>query len=172
MRDPENFTDDHVETVAQRADRNWTELTQELRVTQTGVQILTAFLLILPFQQRFEQITGHERVLYLALVSLAVITTVLMVTPVSLHRFLFQRGRKVEIVRVSNRITAVALVFLALTLIGTVAFVFDVVLGGFAGWLGAIASALVIVSLWAMLPLRVRRHYSTRAASTPRNRPL
>lgn len=172
MRVPEPHADDQVESVAQRADRNWTELTQELRVTQTGVQILTAFLLILPFQQRFELITGHERVLYLALVSLAVITTTLMVAPVSLHRFLFQRGRKVEIVRVANRITSVALVFLGLTLIGTVAFVFDVVLGGFAGWLGALAAALVISSLWAVLPWSVRRHYATRVASTPRERSL
>lgn len=172
MNTSEDMSGERIESVAERADRNWTELTQELRVTQTGVQILTAFLLILPFQQRFEYITGHERTLYLALVSLAVVTTVLMVAPVSLHRFLFQRGRKVEIVRISNRITAVALVFLGLTLVGTVAFVFDVVLGGVAGWFAAVASALVLGSLWAAFPLGVRRHYSGRSASTPRGRPL
>lgn len=157
------------ETVAQRADRNWTELTQELRVTQTGVQILTAFLLILPFQQRFEAITGYERALYLALVSLAVITTVLMVAPVSLHRFLFQQGRKVEIVQVSNHITAVALVFLGLTFTGTVAFVFDVVLGGISGWIAALAASVLIASLWVGLPVRVKQRFAHTEALTRRD---
>lgn len=147
---------ERVETPAMRADRNWTELTQELRVSQTGVQILTAFLLMLPFQQRFSEITDGQRTLYLVLVSLSIITTVLMVAPVSLHRFLFQRGRKPRTVQVANRLTVVALIFLGLTFTGTVAFVFSVVLGGMATWIAALATCLVLVCLWLLLPWRAR----------------
>lgn len=158
------------ESDAERADRNWTELTQEMRVTQTGVQILTAFLLILPFQQRFADITGYERVLYLALVSLAVVTTVLMVAPVSLHRFLFHQGRKVEIVHVSNHITSVALVFLGLTFTGTISFVFDVVLGGLAGWIAAGAALIFITAVWVGLPVRVRQRFAHTTARAQQDR--
>lgn len=153
------MTDDvrgRTESLVERADRNWTELTQELRVTQTGVQILTAFLLILPFQQRFAEVAGGHEVFYLSLVSLAITTTALMVAPVSLHRFLFHRGRKMRIVQIANRITAVALVFLALTLIGTVAFVFTVVVGGVSVWIAAGVTALLLLSLWLFLPWRAR----------------
>lgn len=145
------------ETPAMRADRNWTELTQELRVSQTGVQILTAFLLILPFQQRFpELIDGAKLTLYLVLVSLAIITTILMVAPVSLHRFLFQRGRKVRMVHISNRLTTLALVFLGLTIAGCVAFIFAVVLGQFWGWIAAAGAVVLLAGLWLILPWLAR----------------
>lgn len=147
---------DHGETLAERADRNWSELTQELRVTQTGVQILTAFLLILPFQQRFTDITVGQRTLYLVLISLALITTILMVAPVSLHRALFHRGRKARIVHIANRITVTALVFLGLTIVGTVAFVFNVVVGIFAMWIAVSLTVVLIVSMWLFLPWRAR----------------
>lgn len=147
---------DRTESLAMRADRNWTELTQELRVSQTGVQILTAFLLMLPFQQRFAEINDGQRGLYLVLVSLSIVTTILMVAPVSLHRFLFQRGRKVRMVQIANRITTIALVFLGLTITGTVAFVFSVVVGPSAVWIATGATALSLAMLWLLLPWRAR----------------
>lgn len=147
---------DHNETLAERADRNWSELTQELRVTQTGVQILTAFLLILPFQQRFTDTTDGQRALYLVLISLALITTILMVAPVTLHRALFHRGRKARIVQISNRITVTALVFLGLTIIGTVAFVFNVVVGVVAMWIAVVFTAVLLIGMWLFLPWRAR----------------
>lgn len=144
------------ESSTERADRNWTELTQELRVSQTGVQILTAFLLILPFQQRFAGLSAGQYALYLVLVSLSIITTILMVAPVTLHRFLFGRGRKAEVVRISNGITVAALLFLGLTIIGAVAFVFSVVASGPLPWIAAIVTALLILGLWLVLPWRAR----------------
>src|SRR3712207_4786869 len=81
--------DGRHETPAERSDRNWNGLLQELRVTQTGVQILTGFLLTLPFQERFEDLDGYQRTLYLVLVLLAILTTGLITAPVSLHRILF-----------------------------------------------------------------------------------
>lgn len=150
------ISEDRNESPVERADRNWTELTQELRVTQTGVQILTGFLLILPFQQRFSDITDGQRLFYLVLMSLAIITTALMVAPVSLHRLFFQRGRKARTVQVANRITIVALVFLGLTLTGSVAFVFSIVVGGMCVWISAVLTALLLLSLWLALPWTAR----------------
>lgn len=145
-----------AESLEERADRNWTELTQELRVTQTGVQILTAFLLILPFQPRFEELTDTQRTLYLVLVSFGFLTTALMVAPVTLHRFLFQRGQKMEIVLVSNHITVIGLISLGFLITGTVAFVFNIVLGGMATWIAPLGAGLLLVSVWLVLPWRVR----------------
>src|SRR5674536_216271 len=86
--------DGRRETPAERLDRNWNEILQELRVTQTGIQILTGFLLTVPFQQRFAELTADQRRIYLTLVVLASVTTGLLVAPVSLHRWLFRRGAK------------------------------------------------------------------------------
>ena len=73
----------------QRRDRNWADLLRELRVIQTGVQLLTGFLLTLPFQSRFEQLTHFQQVVHLVTLSAAVISTGFLIAPVSLHRFLF-----------------------------------------------------------------------------------
>src|SRR5271156_7011703 len=81
------------ETETQRLDRNWNSLLQELRVVQTGVQLLTGFLLTLPFQQRFDVLSPSMRDVYLTTVCLAVSATVLLITPVSIHRMLFRRHR-------------------------------------------------------------------------------
>ncbi|ROR74204.1 DUF6328 family protein [Bogoriella caseilytica] len=145
------------ETAVQRADRNWNELAQELRVTQTGTQILTAFLLTLPFQPRFADLSSRQETHYLVLVGLAVLTTALMVAPVSLHRFLFQRGRKPEMVRVADRLTRVGLITLALVVIGTTTFVFDIVLGEPATWIAAAACTVLLLALWLGLPWRIGR---------------
>src|SRR5689334_8609310 len=96
--------DGRDETEAERLDRNWTELLQELRVTQTGTQILTGFLLTIPFQQRFAALDPGQLTVYLVLVGFAALATILALAPVSLHRSLFRTGRKGEIVRLSNRL--------------------------------------------------------------------
>ena len=87
------------ETDAERYDRNWSELIQELRVAQTGVQVLAGFLLTLPFTHRFFDIGDGHRVVYLVAFSLAVITVGLMTAPVALHRFLFGHHEKDVLVR-------------------------------------------------------------------------
>ena len=81
------------ETETQRLDRNWLSLLQELRVVQTGVQLLTGFLLTLPFQQRFETLDTTMRVVYLVTVGCSVGATVLLESPVAMHRLLFRRHR-------------------------------------------------------------------------------
>ncbi|OSG24010.1 DUF6328 family protein, partial [Salmonella enterica] len=90
------------ETYVERMDRNWDELMQELRVTQTGAQILVGFLLTIPFQQTFADLDDYQRTLYLVLVVLAVTGTSLIIAPVAMHRALFRKGRKPELVRWAN----------------------------------------------------------------------
>ncbi len=85
------------------------ELLQELRVLQTGVQILAGFLLTLPFQSRFETLDDFQVTLYLANVALAALTTALILLPVSVHRRLFRLRLKATLVSSADRITKVAL---------------------------------------------------------------
>ena len=95
-------TDGRNETVNERMDRNWNEILQELRVTQTGTQIFTGFLLTIAFQQRFGQLTTFQIRVYLVLVVAAVFTTALGLAPVNLHRSLFRKGAKLIIVETAH----------------------------------------------------------------------
>src|SRR5690606_24473953 len=94
--------DDRKESRDERMDRNFVELLQELRVLQTGTQILAGFLMTLPFQSRFPELSDYHRVLFLVAIVLAFLTTVLLVGPVSVHRALFRQHRKADLVRVSH----------------------------------------------------------------------
>jgi hypothetical protein len=145
---------ERIETETERIERNWAELLQELRVTQTGVQILTGFLLTLAFQQRFTELDGFQVGLYLFLVSGSAFTTILGLAPVSLHRRLFRQGAKARIVMIANRILRFALLSLAIVLVGTIFFVFDVVAGRTAGIIAAGVAAVVVFAVWALLPRR------------------
>ncbi len=144
------------ESDAQRYDRNWEDILQELRVTQTGNQILTGFLLALAFQARFTKLDAFGITVYLVLVGLACVATALALAPVSLHRWLFQRHEKKQAVLIGNRILRAALVAVALLIVGVVLFVFDFVVGFTAGMVAGGITALVLAALWVLLPLGVR----------------
>lgn len=150
-------TDGRQETPNERADRNWSELLQELRVMQTGVQILTGFLLTLPFQSRFADLDRYQVNVYLALVIAAVVATALIVAPVSVHRVLFRKRMKGSIVTLTDRITRIALAVLALVITGVAVLVFDVVVGRTAGIVAGSAALVVMVLLWVLLPEVLRR---------------
>ncbi len=144
------------ETPAQRTDRNWSELLQELRVVQTGVQVLTAFLLSLPFQQRFTTLTAGQRWLYLVVVLLSTGATGLLVMPVSIHRAVFRHREKQVLVRVASRVAQAGLGLLALAVAGVVTLIFDVVEGRTAGIVAGAATFALLVVLWAIVPAAVR----------------
>lgn len=148
---------DRHETPTERLDRNWNELLQELRVTQTGVQILTGFLLTLAFQARFTDLDDYQQALYLVLVVLAVVTTGLIVAPVSLHRIMFRKHLKRELVDAADRLARAGLAFLALTIAGAAMLVFDVVLDRTAGRVVGGAAIAVLAVLWVAVPLRLTR---------------
>ncbi|AXE84300.1 DUF6328 family protein [Streptomyces sp. Go-475] len=145
------------ETPLQRADRNFVELLQELRVTQTGVQILFAFLLSLAFTSRFEDLDTVQRVTYVITLLLAVLAAALFTAPAALHRSLFQQGAKPRIVQVSSRLASTGLVVLVFAFSGSVLLVVDVTTGRAGGIAASVATFLVCVGLWGLLPRLVRR---------------
>jgi glucan phosphoethanolaminetransferase (alkaline phosphatase superfamily) len=140
------------ESTEERMDRNWMELIQELRVLQTGVQILGGFLLTLPFQERFKELDDWQTTLYLCNVLVAALTTILIVMPVSVHRRLFRRGLKATLVSNADLVTKLALGGVALLIVGSAALVFDVTIGRTAGLVtGGTIILIVLVSLWECL---------------------
>jgi hypothetical protein len=149
--------DGRTETIVQRSDRNWADILQELRVTQTGTQIITGFLLALAFQPRFTTLDEFSAVIYLILVCLAAAATALNLTPVTLHRWLFRRQVKRELVAIGNVVLRITLATVGLLVVGVVLFIFDVVVSRGAGFVAGGITALVIVSLWIALPLIARR---------------
>jgi hypothetical protein len=147
---------DRNETEAQRLDRNWSSLLQELRVAQTGVQLLTGFLLILPFQQRFTQLDGVMRAVYLITVSCSIGATVLLVAPVSMHRLLFRRHRLSMLVAASHSYAIVGTVLLGTALAGVAVVIFDSVVGRTGAWIAGGCTLAALLAFWYFMPLRGR----------------
>jgi hypothetical protein len=148
---------DRHETPAERSDRNWNELLQELRVTQTGVQLLSGFLLTLPFQQRFQSLTDGQRQLYLWTVVLSVAATGLLVAPVAMHRALFRRHAKTTLVTWGDRIAKAGLLVLAVTVASVLALIFSVVVGTTAAITAVGGAAVFFLLFWLLLPLALTR---------------
>jgi hypothetical protein len=156
-------TDGRDETPTQRADRNWNELLQEFRVFQTGTQILAAFLLTLPFQQRFQQLHPVDVVVYLILVFLAVIVTLLALAPVALHRLLFRQRAKAELVGLGSKLLIVCLAAASLLFTGIVLFIVDFLLAPPAGIIAAGCVFVVVIVIWVVLPLVIRAQHRRHA---------
>ena len=145
------------ETPAEKMDRNWDELLQELRVTQTGVQILTGFLLTLPFQQRFAGLDGQQRFLFLLAIVLGAFSTAMLVAPVSSHRILFRKHEKDVLVEMGNVFAKVGLAGLALAITTVLMLIFDVVVSRRAGVTVAVVAAVFFTLAWLVVPLLALR---------------
>ena len=145
------------ETPNERWDRNWVDIQQELRIVQTGTQILAGFLLTLPFQQRFTTLDQAQETIYLVLVVLAVLVTVTALSAVATHRLVFRQRQKHDLVRAGNAILLTTLIASALLFSGTVLFVFDVVVGDAGGIIGGAAVFVGTAVLWVSVPLALRR---------------
>ena len=154
VEDPRD--DGRDESPNQRLDRNWIEILQELRVTQTGTQILTGFLLSLAFQPRFVTLAAYQQRIYVGLVVVAVLTTALGLAPVSLHRSLFRRRAKSLVVSTGHVVLRLVLLGVGLVLTGTTLLVVDVVLGLRAGLVVGAATALLLTAI-AVARLVLRR---------------
>ena len=145
------------ETEQERADRNWNDLLQELRVSQTGVQLLAGFLATLPFQSRFSELDSFQRAWYVALLCLAFATVSVLLAPVAIHRHVFQEGVKQELVQAGHRLTATALVMIGLLLGGILFLVVDMVYDRTAAAGVGAAAIAVLAVLLLVLPTRVAR---------------
>jgi hypothetical protein len=137
----------------ERLTRNLGELLQELRVVQTGVQILTGFLLTVPFSSRFDDLTDMQRTTYLVVLCGAVLTTAFVVAPVAFHRVLFRQRRRYWLVEASATSARIGLALLALTSAGVLFLVFDVVVGLTPAIVVLSAALVCFGALWAVVPL-------------------
>ncbi len=142
------------ETHLERLDRNLEEMTGELRVVVTGVQVLFAFLLIVPFNTGFARIGNFERTVYLITLILAALAAVCTIAPSAEHRFLFRHDDKQYLVFSSNRVVIAGLGFLALAMCGCLLLVTTKLFGLTAGVLTASLGALPFALLWFALPIR------------------
>ena len=153
MADPTDIGGKPDEDEHERLNRNFNELLQELRVTQTGVQILTGFLLTLPFTDRFNTLDTLQKSVYLGVLVGSVIATGLIIAPVAFHRMLFRQGRRPWLVRNANRAARGGLLALAVTTSGVVWLVFDLVTNRLAATVALGLAAAFFAVLWAGVPL-------------------
>ena len=141
------------ESAKQRLDRNFAELLQELRVTQTGVQILLGFLLTMVFASGFSKVDGWELSLYAVAVCLTTLAMALLVGPVALHRVLFRRGMKPHLVRLTHALTFLGLLVLMLAVSAAVTLALVVALGTTPGLVIGLATLVAIGAIWYLVPL-------------------
>jgi hypothetical protein len=153
------------ETELERYDRNLNELMGELRVALPGVQVLFAFLLVAPFNQRFGSASAFERGLYFATLLLTTLASILLISPTVMHRIHFQQGQKPYLVRTSNRLTIAGMAVLAVAMTSAVGLVTHYLFGGLASIITAVVVLALFVLVWFGGPLRHAR-CERRAAAT------
>jgi hypothetical protein len=145
------------ETELERYDRNLVELMGELRVALPGVQVLFAFLLVAPFNQRFSTVSRFERDLYFATLLLTLLASVLLIAPTVLHRLVFRQGQKAYVVTTANRLTIAGLSVLGVALTSAVALVTHFLLGQTTAIVATVLVAAAVAGIWFALPLSRRR---------------
>jgi hypothetical protein len=160
--------DDRHETPEEQADRNLAELLQELRVAQTGVQVLFAFLLTVPFTQRFETLTGFERTSYYVTLLLACVAALLLIAPSAYHRVLFHCGDKPHIVAVASALALTGMACVGAAMSGAVVLISSVLYGAGAPLIAGAVSVTTWLTLWFVAP-GVRRH---RISKTQKSRSM
>lgn len=150
------MTDD--ESQQQKLTRNMAELLQELRVAQTGVQILFAFELTLPFTARFALATPLQRGTLIVTVLLTTLSAALLIAPAAWHRVFFRHGRRPEIITWGNRFALGGMAALAAAMSGAVLLATDIVVGDAVAIVFASCALVVFTVLWLVLPLAKRLH--------------
>ena len=145
------------ETESERADRNFNDILQELRVTQTGVQILFGFLLTMPLQSRFDKLDGYEKGLLVVAVLLLATATACIIAPVAWHRALFRHRLKTEIVDASDVFAKSGLTALGLGIVTSILLMLDLVLPRWAAVALGITLGVLLLMLWAVSPVLRRR---------------
>jgi hypothetical protein len=133
-------------------DRNVDELLQETRVATAGVQILFAFLLTLPFAERFESLTAFHRDVYTVALLSTACAAIVLIAPVSFHRVLFRQHEKATVVAFADRALLIGLVLLLVAIASAVLLVLDVVLGRGASITGCTLVTLLGIGVWFGLP--------------------
>ncbi|TMK26165.1 MAG: hypothetical protein E6G62_03110 [Actinobacteria bacterium] len=158
------------ETPLERLDRNLQELLSELRVVVTGVQVLFAFLLVVPFNVGFVHIGAFQRGVYFVTLLLAALAALCMLAPAAQHRILFRCDDKAHIVFVANRLMITGLGFLALAMCGSLLLVATKLFGVATGVITVIVAAIPFIVIWFAMPLvrKARLNASKRGPATAR----
>ena len=136
-----------------RLDRELLELLNELRVVLPGVQALFAFLLIVPFNDRFAGVTGMERAVYTVALLASALACVLFITPPAFHRLRFRRHDKVQLLRIGNRCAIAGLAALAVAMVAAFFLIAEVLFGAAVGIALAAVIAVPIAVLWWVVPI-------------------
>jgi hypothetical protein len=141
------------ETEAQRLDRNLDELLGGLRVALPGVQVLFAFLLVLPFQSRYNLVTGFQEAVYYVTLLATALASVCFIGPTARHRLRFRKEDKAYIVFSSNRLAIAGLVFLSVAFLGAIVLVSDFIFGAGAAIASGVVLSVAVVWTWFASPL-------------------
>jgi cation transport ATPase len=149
---------DDTESTKERLDRELIELLNELRVALPGVQVLFAFLLTIPFSQKFETVTAGERYVYFAAFLLTTLATVLLITPSAYHRLRWRDRDKERLLEISNTLSIAGLGVLALAMSCVLFVITDLLFGTAAGVVAALLGGVTFAAFWCALPLAHRRH--------------
>jgi len=150
---PEQHDD---ESRQERVNRELIELLNELRVALPGVQVLFAFLLAVPFSNGYSKITEFQKGLFFATLVATAISTACFIVPTALHRLNFRQREKEQILLHSNKFAISGLAFLAVSMIGVVMLVTDVIYSDTAAIASGVAATVLFGGLWFLLPLRLR----------------
>jgi hypothetical protein len=149
--------DGRNETPPQRLDRNATELVQEMRVAAVGIQVLLAFLLVVPFQTGWKGVTSFDRHEYFATLVAIAIATTLLIAPSIHHRILFREREKAYVVDVGNSLVIIAAGFMTVGFTGIFVLLAHVLFGGAVAAVAGAFAVVAISTVWFLLPLNHRR---------------
>jgi cation transport ATPase len=141
------------ESPAERLDRNTVELLNELRVAAVGIQVLFAFLLIVPFNTGFDKVSSFDRYVYFVTLLCIAIAAALLIAPSIHHRLLFRRGQKEYLVELGTKLTIIAMVFLTVGLTGIMVLISHVLFGAATAIIVGICAAAFVSGLWFGIPL-------------------
>jgi hypothetical protein len=147
---------DDDEQPEERLNRELIELLNELRVALPGVQVLFAFLLTVPFSNRFQSLTGIQRAIYFATFVGTTIATGLFMAPTAYHRIRFRQGDKERMIQTSNRFAIVGIAFLALSVTLAVVLTADLMFGLAAAVIVGLGALAFLVWAWFAIPLTRR----------------
>jgi uncharacterized protein DUF6328 len=162
---PQAADDDREETTDEKLDRNTIELLNELRIAGSGIQILFAFLLVVPFNAGWTKTTSFERAVYFVTLVLVAVAAVLLLAPPIHHRLLFRHHEKSYLVTSGNRLAIAGMAFLALGFTGILVLLSDYVVGGVAPIVAGVVTLTAVGGLWFAMPLVRRARERTRRQS-------
>ena len=156
MTDAQARYDRDDEDAAERLDRQWNELLQELRLAQTGTQILFAFLLSIAFQAKFQEADTFTHDVYAGTLIASALAVGLFLAPVSFHRLVYRHKLRDRMLPIAGHMAAAGLVFLVLAMSGGVLLALDVVLSRVAALVVVAFVVIWFTVFWYVIPAWVR----------------